>query len=29
MRIDVDAVSKRFGDFTALEDVSLRSPRAR
>ena len=30
MRIDVNAVSKQFGEFTALEDVTLsRSPRAR
>jgi sulfate transport system ATP-binding protein len=26
MRIDIDNVSKRFGDFTALEDVSLTVP---
>ena len=26
MRIDVDAVSKRFGDFTALDDVTLEVP---
>jgi sulfate transport system ATP-binding protein len=26
MRIDIDQVSKRFGDFSALEDVSLTVP---
>ncbi|MFZ0090980.1 MAG: TOBE-like domain-containing protein [Solirubrobacteraceae bacterium] len=26
MRIDINAISKRFGDFTALEDVSLEVP---
>src|SRR5665213_317660 len=26
MRIDANSVSKRFGDFTALEDVSLEVP---
>jgi sulfate transport system ATP-binding protein len=26
MRIDLDAISKRFGDFTAVEDVSLTVP---
>ena len=26
MRIDVDSISKRFGDFTALDDVSLEVP---
>ena len=26
MRIDVNAISKRFGDFAALQDVSLEVP---
>src|SRR3981081_4783968 len=26
MRIDIKAISKRFGDFTALEDVTLEVP---
>ena len=26
MRIDIDAISKNFGDFTALQDVSLEVP---
>src|SRR6202161_3295359 len=26
MRIDINAISKRFGDFTALQDVSLAVP---
>ena len=29
MRIDVQAVSKRFGDFTALEAVTLQVPEDR
>src|SRR5437588_9108221 len=27
MRIDINSVSKRFGDFTALEDVTLEVPK--
>ena len=26
MRIDINAISKRFGDFTALDDVTLEVP---
>jgi len=29
MRIEVKRISKRFGEFTALEDVTLMWPRGR